>query len=259
MRRMSIYDNHLNIPEDMRPSDMDLDASTIEVYIETAKAFSRTTYKSLYIIDYTTMGFLYVSDNPIFLCGKSPDEVQKQGYEFYAENVPEEDLKFLSEINVAGFDFLSKVPIEERLLCKISYSFHLKTKQQGRTKLILISHQLTPLRLDEYGNIHLALCVVSLPENHDAHTSFITMEGYPTKWEYIRSGKRWKEIPNIILSDEEKAVIALSQQGMTMQNIATEMSKSLDTVKYYKRGLFQKLGVPNITEAIAYAIHHRLI
>ena len=243
----------------MRPSNLALDASTIEVYIETAKAISRTTYKSLYIIDYTTMGFLYVSSNPIFLCGKSSDEVQKQGYEFYTENVPEEDLKFLNEINETGFNFLSKVSIEERLLCTISYSFHLKTVQQGQTKLTLISHQLTPLRLDEHGNIHLALCVVSIPENHDAHTSFITMEGYPARWEYMRSGKRWKEIPNIALSDDEKAVITLSQQGMTMKDIATEISRSIDTVKYYKRGLFQKLGVSNITEAIAYAIHHRLI
>ena len=256
---MSIFNNNLNVPKDMRPSTLDLDASTIEVYIETAKAISRTTYKSLYVIDYTTMGFLYVSSNPIFLCGKSSDEVQKQGYDFYAENVPEEDLKFLNEINQAGFKFLSKIPIEERLLCTIFYSFHLKTVQQGRTKLSLISHKLTPLRLDEYGNMHLALCVVSLPENHNAHISFITMEGYPTRWEYIRSGKRWKEIPNIILSDDEKAVIALSQQGMMMQEIATKINKSIDTVKFYKRGLFQKLGVSNISEAIAYATHHRLI
>ncbi|MBW2962744.1 hypothetical protein [Mesonia aestuariivivens] len=32
-------------------------------FIETVKAFSRTTYKSIFIIDYKTKGFEFVSEN----------------------------------------------------------------------------------------------------------------------------------------------------------------------------------------------------
>ena len=63
--------------------------------IDEIEAFSRLTYKSVYIIDYYKRNFLYVSKNPLFLCGLSPEEVKELGYNFYINNVPKEDLDFL--------------------------------------------------------------------------------------------------------------------------------------------------------------------
>ena len=48
--------------------------------IDEIEAFSRLTYKSVYIIDYYKRNFLYVSKNPLFLCGLSPEEVKELGY-----------------------------------------------------------------------------------------------------------------------------------------------------------------------------------
>ena len=45
--------------------------------IDEIEAFSRLTYKSVYIIDYYKRNFLYVSQNPLFLCGLSPEEVKE--------------------------------------------------------------------------------------------------------------------------------------------------------------------------------------
>lgn len=38
--------------------------------IEDVGAFARTTYQSVYVIDYYHQDFLYVADNPLFLYGK---------------------------------------------------------------------------------------------------------------------------------------------------------------------------------------------
>jgi hypothetical protein len=51
-------------------------------YIEIVKAFSRITYQSIYIIDYQSKAFEFVSDNPLFLAG-SPEQVLSMGYDFY--------------------------------------------------------------------------------------------------------------------------------------------------------------------------------
>ena len=45
-------------------------------YLETIRAFSRITYKSIYVIDYRKKGFEYVSENPLFLCGHTAKEVK---------------------------------------------------------------------------------------------------------------------------------------------------------------------------------------
>ena len=69
-------------------------------------AFSRSTYKSVYVIDYYKQNFLYVADNPLFLCGMTAEEVRELGYNFYLNQVIPADLNLLLEINVAGFKFL---------------------------------------------------------------------------------------------------------------------------------------------------------
>ena len=46
----------------------DADYQRAQPYVEAAQAFAQTTYQSIYIIDYYRKNFLYVSDNPLFLC-----------------------------------------------------------------------------------------------------------------------------------------------------------------------------------------------
>ena len=60
-------------------------------YLDAVRAFARLTYESVYIINYETMTFEYVSENPLFLCGYTSDEVMALGYEFYFKNVTEDE------------------------------------------------------------------------------------------------------------------------------------------------------------------------
>jgi len=82
----------------------------IDVLIDTFDAVSRIAYQSLYIIDYYKQNFLYVSNNPLFLCGHTAQEVHEMGYSYYTNFVPEEEQIMLIEINKAGFDFFEKTP-----------------------------------------------------------------------------------------------------------------------------------------------------
>jgi hypothetical protein len=113
-------------------------------YLEPIKAFARTTYQSIYLIDYQKKGFEYVSENPLFLCGHTAKEVQDLGYAFYFKYVVKDDLDLLLKINSVGFDFYQNIPIEERIHHTISYDFQLKNPD-GKT--ILINQKLTPIFL----------------------------------------------------------------------------------------------------------------
>ncbi|MBQ3632216.1 MAG: response regulator transcription factor, partial [Prevotella sp.] len=50
-----------------------------------------------------------------------------------------------------------------------------------------------------------------------------------------------------------------SAQGYTMKEISDHICRSFDTVKFYRRQLFEKLDVANITEAIAFATNYGLL
>lgn len=232
---------------------------TLHASINTAKAIARLTYKSLYIVDYTDYSFPYVSLNPLFLCGHSSEEVMDKGFKFFKENVDEEDLRFVEETNHAAIEFIKQKPIEERINCTLSYSFYLKAQIKSKIPPLFVNHQITPMSLDENGNVKYAICVVSLAHSSKRFTAELHFEEEQEQWIYQKGSRHWKPQVKHQLLEQEKMVIALSTQGMAIQEIALTMHRSIDTVKMYRKKLFQKLDVNNISEAIAYATHHKML
>lgn len=225
-------------------------------YLEAIKAFSRTTYKSIYVIDYEKKGFEYVSENPLFLCGHTAEEVQKMGYAFYFKYVIPKDLDLLLNINRIGFDFYEGIPIEERLLHTISYDFHLKNSDG---KVILINQKLTPIYLTETGKIWKAICIISLSSEKTSGNIKIYKMGDSKLLTYDLNGDYWKTRAKIKLTNREKEVLQYSIRGYTICEIAKAIYLSPDTVKFHRRKLFIKLEATSISEAIAFATNNNLI
>ena len=222
--------------------------------VEGVKAFAKATYQSIYIIDYFKKGFHYVSDNPIFLCNHTPEEVLDMGYNFYLEHVPQEELPMLLELNRAGFNLAETMSDEEKRNSVISYDFHLQN--HGRTQLI--HHKLTPLLLFQ-GRIWLAVCTVSLSSRKEAGHITIRTLGKPHYWEYVLDRHRWEERQPIELKPEEKQILTLAAQGYAIKEIADQMNRATDTIKQHRRRIFEKLGVVSVTEAVTFAANYRLL
>ncbi len=243
-----IPDNEIRLPEE-------LDYTRVDEYIRSAEAFSRSSYQSVYIIDYFRQNFLYVSPNPMFLCGLSPDQMKELGYRFYLGYVPEDEQPMLLSLNKAGFAFYNDIPVDERKDWYISYDFHILN--EGRK--ILVNHKLTPLALTSDGRIWLALCVVSAATHTDAGHIEMHRVGTSEYFEYNISFRRWNRRQMPTLSDGEKSVLTLSIQGYTMSEIADKICLSPDTIKKYRKRIFEKLKVRNISEAIVAATNNKLL
>ena len=222
--------------------------------VEGVKAFAKATYQSIYIIDYFKKGFLYVSDNPLFLCGHTAEEVLDMGYNFYLKHVPQEELPMLLELNRAGFSLAESMSDEEKRNSVISYDFHLTN--HGRPQLI--HHKLTPLQLFE-GRIWLAVCTVSLSSRKEAGHIVLRTLGKKHYWEYALNRHRWEERQPIELKPEEKQILTLAAQGYAIKEIADQMNRATDTIKQCRRRIFEKLGVVSVTEAVTFAANYRLL
>ncbi|QHS63749.1 response regulator transcription factor [Chitinophaga agri] len=225
-------------------------------YLEVVKAFARLTYESVYVIDYTDMSFEYVSDNPLFLCGYSSEEVLQLGYEFYFRHVPEKDLEMLSRINEAGFDFYANIPVDERKHYSITYDFHLINKEG---KQVLINHKLTPLFLTVDGKMWKSMCIVSLSPHQSAGNARIYRQGAGDLWELNPGTRTWHKMEKPVLTEREIEVLRLHAQGLNINQIAERLFVVPDTIKYYRRRIFERLQVTNIVEALSYAVNSKLI
>ncbi|NLO70112.1 MAG: helix-turn-helix transcriptional regulator [Porphyromonadaceae bacterium] len=252
-----IIKNEFFIPEnriEYLPEEM---YQSINQIIEDIDAFARTTYKSIYLIDYYKQNLPYVSDNPLFLCGKSPEEVQKMGYHFFLDRTTREDLEMLLEVNRAGFEFASRLPDDEKMLYTIGYDFHIIHQVTGRKTLIY--QQITPLRLTDEGKVWLALCTASVSSRANSGNVEIFTKKLGRYYTYNLKSGRWQEKEPTKLKPIEKDIIYLSAKGYTTQDIAEELFKSVDTIKFHRKNLFNILGVSNISEAINCAMNLKLI
>lgn len=225
-------------------------------YLDVVKAFSRLSYESIYIIDYSNMSFEYVSDNPLFLCGHTADEVLQLGYDFYFRHVPAHDLELLSILNDAGFDFYAALPDKERKHYSISYDFHLISKAG---KQILVNHRLTPLFLTTEGKIWKSMCVVSLSSQQKSGNVRIFKQGSNDIWKLNLDTKKWIKSAKPALTDRELEVLRMYAQGLSINQIAEKIFVAPDTIKYYRRRIFERLEVTNIADALAQAVNNRLV
>ena len=224
-------------------------------YLEILRAVCRLSYMSMYVIDYQRKEFEYVSDNQLFLCNHSPSEVMAMGYAFYFKYVSEEDLEMLIKINEIGFDFFDRTPLEDRKNYSISYDFILQT---GKEK-ILINHKLTPIFITSEGKIWKALCVVSLSSNAASGNILLSKAGEDSFWELDLIGGVWNKMDKSRLTERELQIIRLHAQGLTISQIADRMCIAVDTVKFHRKKLFDKLNVKNIGEALAYVKNNKLL
>lgn len=153
------------------------------------------------------------------------------------------------------FSFYNDIPVSERKDWYISYDFHILNN--GRK--ILINHKLTPVALTSDGRIWLALCVVSAATHTAPGHIEMHRVGTSEYFEYSTVSRRWikKVMPS--LTDSEKSVLILSIQGYTMAEIADRMCLSPDTIKKYRKHIFEKLEVRNISETIVAATNNKLI
>jgi len=230
------------------------EAAKRENYLRAVRAFARTSYQPVFVADFHSQEFLYISGNMQYLCGISGKNFDVTERWRYFDFVLEEEEEMLKETLDKARELFYSFPAEERADWTLSYYFHLKRFPGKR----IIQHRVTPLKLTPDGRLWLAMCVISMSSRRES--GHVTMRRYGHQDYFFYSFKNhvWYYREGISLTDTERDLLMLSSQGYTVKEIAMQFNKSEDTIKSYKRALFSKLGVRNITEAVFNAINEDL-
>lgn len=217
-------------------------------------AFAQSTYKSVYVWDCLEESFRYVSPLMAMRFGKTSEELLEGGTETCKEILFEEELEILRCVPL-GERQLEEMGLQGR--CDYSVSCDLHVRQGGGKRLA--TFRFVPFALDACGKVRLALCTISLSVGKDAGNAILLEDGMSHYWRYDFKKGCWNKKTKPVLTDLEKDVLVLSANGLTLSDIAAMVHKSLDTVKTYRRALFRKLDVTNISSAITCAVNYRLI
>lgn len=225
-------------------------------YLTSIHAFAVASYKSVYVIDYKTQTFEYVSNNPLLLCGLTAKEVLNMGYSFYTKYISEKDLDMLLKVKQLSLDFYNKIPTEDKLNWSMTCDFNLKVSEN---KVTLINHKIVPLFLNRKGQIWKILCLVGLSSNsHSGNPKFCKHDS-TMFYKLDIEREYWIKEVKSKLNEREKEILILSAKGYTEKEISETLFISTSTVKFHKSNLIEKLEVFNIIEAIQYSKNNKLI
>ena len=245
---MNTSDNEILFHQNIIKAPSQKDCKKIECIVNTIEALARCTKKGMYIIDYHKRNFLFVSQGIAELFEKTQKEILNAGGNIYTELIPEEDQNIIQEINNQGRIKLNEIPISEKLNYSLSYDFRIICNGKKR----MINNQMTPLLLNNKGEIWLTLGTISLSTSQNSGNGILRKTGISEYWTYNPEQKGWRLCTKYKLSKFEKEILRLSAQGLKVDEIAALFGKQRDHIKNYKRLLFKKINVHNISEAITY-------
>lgn len=234
---------------------MEAASESLSAYIDMARTYARMDYQGVYIYDIHEGRFLYTSDNPLIFCGRTEEEVRQNGLSWLARFIPRQELPMMYRIDTVVSSLYRQIPADLHSKVITYINFHILYDDRK----VLVTHKLSILKMNDDVQPWLVLGLVA-PSVHD-RSGIIRARIAGTDYFYMYSveDKIWLAEETVYLSQDERTMLQLSSQGFTMEQIAGIMFKSVDTVKFYRRRIFEKLDVKNISEAISYAINYGML
>lgn len=215
--------------------------------------------ESYYVIDIAANQFCYVSRDNLFLCDYSAEDVIKLGFDFYQKIIYPKDLSLWIDMYKTVLQYLEDPEKKQDEEYYFSCTFRLQRKYSFSIRPLL---QMVCLRMKpvwENDELHYLICFVGSSTVKNAGNLYIHNKDGLVCEEYNFKTKRWKRKTKEPLTERERVILMLAQQGKSSREIAGCLCKGCSTIRNQIKALFSKLNVHTMQEAIEFACRHRMI
>lgn len=232
-------------------SQNDIKKMNYNSYIEIAQSISALSFEGVYLVELTSNKLIFVSSHPILLCGMNEHEIKDKGLDALLNNVSKEDLSLTFDMVNTIKKSYKHIPLEYKKKLVVSTIIHIR----HNNKYCAVNHKYTTLCFDNNGIPKLLLGMASpvVPKTGSSITA--SVYGTNLHFRYNPDNKDWEPINVPCFSDDEILMLRMSMSGLSIIDISKRMFKSIDTIRFYRRQVFDKCNVNNINEAIAYCLH----
>lgn len=245
-------ENLFFIPDDSDefPKDRYDDMDSI---VNVLNATERLTFSSMFVIDFTQSRVAYRTRKLMFFDDATLDDFQRESTIPYWRIAQDDDFKEMLMAKDAYLNLIKELDPEQRncQTCVIDYRVKLKSRTY------MVCQKFTPLKLDADGRLLFGLfCITSSSHKSSGH---IAVFGNGFRYVYDFDGKQFYRFEKKIdLTPAEKDILIMASKGLTTEEIAYDLNKSVNTVKTHKRRIFERLQVTSMNEAVVYALNYDL-
>lgn len=209
---------------------------------------------AVYILDYATQQYIFVSESDKNITGYSNEEHMKMGqFAFFSECLHPTDAKlFMTQVFVKFIDTAKQMSGNEIKNCRFSLNYRLKRKDGVYIKIL---QQSVVLETNTEGYPLLSLGLLTdITEHKSDNKMILSVTHFSPK-----SG--FKTVSTNVFTTEEKTLTPRENEmlqhityGHDTKRIAQLLNISKYTVNAHRRNIYQKTNCKNIAQLINYAI-----
>lgn len=222
-------------------------------HIQYFEQISSITTENFYVLDVMQKKICYIKSDDLFLCGFSTNDVLRLGYDFYAEVIYSDDLPLWINIYELVLGYLKDIEETQDEIDYFSCTFRLKRTYSFSPKPLLqmVYHRMKPVWVD--NNLRYLVCCIESSTLVEAGNLCMHYRDGSVYSEYNFITKRWNQKVKESLTERERAILMLAQQGKRSFEIAIDLCKGHNTIRNQIKSLYAKLKVHSMQEAIELA------
>lgn len=224
----------------------------LPAYLEVLGAISRTIESEVFIADFYKWEIYHpVTTKSDFIPEIFP-ELELLYNSITGQTTISEQLLRIERYHLLFIDYLERIAPDRRC----DYSLIYNTEYDDKRYLTI---KMTPIHLTPDGKVWLVMCSVVLSSYTNIMNPEIHVVGTSDYLRLNSANNTWERIQEVQLDDVEKRILYYSRIGCNVQDIASRLFLSVDSIKARKKRLFAKLNVRNITEATCLAYSRGLL
>lgn len=228
-------------------------------FVEYCSIFSSVASGSFYVLDILKKRFCYIDSNDFFLCGHSVEEAIEFGYDFYSRIIHPDDLPLWVDILKIIKQYLKKHKEKWSQIYYFSCTFRLLRKYSFMPRPLsqMIYQKMKPIWIE--NKLRYLVCTIESSTNNKPGDLCLHDNSGLICEKYSFTARRWQLSTRELLTERERAILILVQQGKNAKDIADELCKGFNTIRNQMKQIIEKLNVHSITEAANVAAKHRML
>jgi PAS domain S-box-containing protein len=217
-----------------------------------------TAASFFFIIDFSKMEYIYVSESILNVMGYTAEEWKREGMNAAFRTLHPEDKLRLERIHKDQFAFLYSQPVSQRKDYRYSTDFRVYRKDGA---VIWILTQDSFIALDESGRPSLAFEICTdVTHLKRGNVMTLSISKYDSVDGFVNEKKTYYPLKiDTTFTDREVEILQQLRLGLSSKEIAKKLFISELTVFKHRRNMIQKAGVTNTISLVNYAISNELI
>ncbi len=232
-----------------------LSNDVLEAYCAMADSIAKTTHYAVSLYDTAVQKYIHISESTNWIRTRYKEMALQHQSELHTKSIPYKEMQMLNMAHKSLVPIVDRIDIKERKKIYLIQNNHYTIHEQ---KNVLCSKKISALTFNSDGTPRIVMTLYLFTNQQEGLFCLLnnTLKKEYHIYNFLRN--RWERHSYTQLSHNEFQMLMLSNSGKSISDIATIMHKSTDTVKGYRKAVFDKMNVTNIQGAIVRALDYKL-